>query len=128
MNKILKTSLFFILAYVLSQTAYYFFSKDNFFTSPMYILLPIFAFFAFLFFTPMIEEYTKWNKWIILGLFMGISVVCYILIFYIYMYEIFVVLQKSTMPPNLGFWGNFISSAFLGFIISGAVGIIASKK
>jgi len=59
---------------------------------------------------------------------MGISVVCYILIFYIYMYEIFVVLQKSTMPPNLGFWGNFISSAFLGFIISGAVGIIASKK
>jgi len=128
MNKILKTSLFFILAYAVAEALVYFLSKDNFFTSPMYILLPIVGFFGLFFVTPLIEEYTKWNTWIILGLFLAISFIAYWLVAYIYAYEIYTVLNNMAVPKNFGFWEQLISSAFLSFTITGAIGIIASKK
>ena len=128
MNKILKTSLFFILAYFFAEAAFYFLSKDNFFTSPMYILLPVVGFFGLFFIMPFLEEYTKWNKWVILCLFIVISIACYWLIVYIYAYEIYVVLNNTTVPADIGFWKQFTSSSFLGFVIAGTFGIIANKK
>ncbi|MFA5745343.1 MAG: hypothetical protein WCX82_00600 [archaeon] len=128
MNKILKTSIFFIFAYVIAEAIVYFLSKDNFFTSPMYILLPIVGFFGLFFITPLIEEYTKWNGWVIFTLFIVISLFAYWLVAYIYAYEIYVVLNNSTVPKDIRFWNQLITSAFFSFVIAGAIGIIASKK
>lgn len=128
MNKILKTSLFFIFAYVVAEVLVYFLSKDNFFTSPMYILLPIVGFFGLFFITPLIEEYTKWNGWVIFTLFLVISLFAYWLVAYIYAYEIYTVLNNAAVPKDIGFWNQLITSAFFGFAIAGAIGIIASKK
>ncbi len=128
MTKILKISLFFILAYVLAQVVYYFLAKDNFFTSPMYILLPIVSFFGMFLVMPVIEEYTNWNKWTIFALFIVISIICYYIVVYIFAYELYVVLNNMAVPRDLRFWQQFISSSFFGFVIAGAIGIIASKK
>lgn len=128
MKKALKIILFFLLSYVFAQGLFYFFAKENFFTSPMYILLPIVAFFGLYLLTPVVEKYTKWNKWTLLAIFVVISVLCYILIIYIFAYEIYVVLNHMAIPKNLGIWKQLISSSFLGFIVSGAIGIIASEK
>lgn len=128
MKKTLKIILYFIFAYILTQGLFYLFSKENFFTSPMYVLLPIFAFFALFVFTPIVKEYTKWNEWTILMLFVVISFIAYALIVWIYAYEVFVVLNNKAIPKDLGFWKQFINSSFLGFIVSGAIGVIAAKK
>lgn len=127
-KKTLKIILFFLLSYVLAQGLFYFLAKDNFFTSPMYILLPIVAFFGMFLLTPVLEEYTKWNKWVIFGLFIVISVICYALIVYIYAYEIYVVLNHITIPKDLQILKQLSTSSFLGFIVSGAIGVVASKK
>lgn len=128
MKKALKIILFFLLSYVLAQGLFYFLAKDNFFTSPMYILLPIVAFFGLFFVMPFVEEYTKWNKWVLFTLFIVISVLCYVLIVYIYAYEVYVVLNNMAIPKNLEILKQLMSSSFLGFIVSGAIGIIAHKK
>ena len=128
MKKALNIILFFLLSYVLAQGLFYFLAKDNFFTSPMYMLLPIVAFFGLLLVTPVVEEYTKWNKWTILILFVLISIFCYALIVYIYAYEVYTVLNNMAIPKNLEIFKQLMSSSFLGFIVSGAIGIIAAKK
>lgn len=128
MKKALNIILFFLLSYVLAQGLFYFLAKDNFFTSPMYMLLPIVAFFGLLLVTPIVEEYTKWNKWTILILFVLISIFCYALIVYIYAYEVYTVLNNMAIPKNLEIFKQLMSSSFLGFIVSGAIGIIAAKK
>jgi hypothetical protein len=128
MKKTLKIVLYFIFAYVLTQALFYLLSKDNFFTSPMYILLPIFAFISMLVFTPIIKEYTKWNEWTILGLFIVIGIICYALVVWIFAYEVYKVLNQMALPKDLEIWKQLTSSAFLGFIVSGAIGIIAAKK
>lgn len=131
MKKVLKIILFFLLSYVLAQGLFFVFAKENFFTSPMYILLPIVAFFGLFLVTPIVEDYTKWNRWTILAIFLAVSVFCYILVVYIYAYQVIVVLNDKLMPSALDFfkdfWAMFISSSFLGFVVSGAIGIIASK-
>ncbi|HOZ35846.1 MAG TPA: hypothetical protein PLK55_02585 [archaeon] len=128
MNKTLKFILFFLLSYVLAQGLFYFLAKENFFTSPMYILLPVVAFFGLYFVMPMVEEYTKWNKWTLFILFIVISVLCYVLIVYIYVYQIYIILNNMKIPKNLEILKQLMSSSFLGFIVSGAIGIIAHKK
>ena len=128
MNKILKTSILFILAYALSQLAIYFLSKDNFFKSPMYILLPIVGFFAFWYLTPVVERYTNWNFYVILGLFIGICLIVQHIIMYIYAYQIYVILNKIAIPKDLGIFKQFLSSAFFPFVISSVIGMFASKK
>ncbi len=128
MNKALKVSLFFILGYFLSQLAIYFLSKDNFFKSPMYILLPIVGFFAFYFLTPVIEKYTNWNFYVILVLFLIICILVQYLILYIYAYQIYVVLNKMAIPKDLGIFKQLLESAFFPFIISSVIGMFASKK
>lgn len=128
MNKILKASIFFIIAYVLSQTVIYFLSKDNFFTSPMYILLPIVGFFAFYFLTPAIEKYTQWNLYVIILLFIIIGLIVQYLILYIYAYQIYVVLNNTAIPKDLGVFKQLFSSAFFPFLISSVIGMFASNK
>lgn len=128
MNKVLKGSIFFILAYALSQLAIYFLSKDNFFTSPMYILLPIVGFFAFYFLTPVIENYTQWNFYMVLVSFLIICLIVQYLILYIYAYQIYVVLNNTVIPKDLEIFKQLFSSAFFPFIISSVIGMFASKK
>lgn len=123
MKKALKVSLFFIVGYFLSQLAIFFLSKDNFFKSPMYILLPIVGFFAFYFLTPYVEKYTEWNIFVIIITFLVISIISHYLVIYIYGYYIYVV--TGTMPKNLGIIDLFLSSAFLPFVISSVIGMVA---
>lgn len=128
MNKALKVSIFFIIGYFLSQLAIYFLSKDNFFTSPMYILLPIFGFFAFYFLTPVIEKYMQWNFYVVLGIFLIVCLIAQYLILYIYAYQIYVVLNKMAIPKDLGIFKQLLESAFFPFIINSVFGMFASKK
>jgi len=128
MNKILKASVFFIIAYFLSQLSVYFWSRDNFFTSPMYILLPIVGFFAAYFLIPIIEKYTNWNFGVLLGLFLVICLITHFLVIYLYAYWVFVVMREVAMPKDLGVFKQLLESAFLQFIISVVIGMFASKK
>jgi len=127
-KKTLWVMFLFIVSYALSQLAVYLWSRDNFFTSPMYILLPIVGFFGFLFLTPIIQEYTKLDFYVVLVLFLVVCAIAQCLVVYIYAYQIYVVLNSMAIPKDLGIFKQFLESAFFPFVIGCVGGMFASKK
>lgn len=128
MKKTIKVSIFFIISYIVSQMFIYFFSKENFFTSPMYILLPIVGFFVLFFLTPVVEKYTECNFYIVLLAFVIISLIAQYLVIYIYAYQIYVVLNNMEIPKGMITLSSFLNYSFFTFVISGVFGMFASKK
>jgi len=116
----------FIVSYVLSQIIIYLLSKNNFFKSPMYILLPIFAYFALYLITPMINKYIKSNNIATSIAFLIICVVSFYIVLYIFHWNTLGILNNITIEFN--YFKILLDSAFLEFTLAGIIGILFSKK
>lgn len=127
----LKTVLYFLIGVGLSFILIYFFTPEDFFKSPMYMLLPIVGFFATYYTTKYFMEYVEIKKkFVYLIFFIVIGVLGYYLAIFFYYWNI---VNLNNIPFSELFrfvFGNnqmFLTSAYLGFLVSGVFGIIASK-
>jgi len=126
-NKIIKFSVWFIISFIISQGLIYLLSKSNFFTTPMYIFLPIVGFIGFYYLTPIIEKYIEYkNKYVIASIFVLAGIFAFFIAILFYAWQI--KLLNPTWTMQLQFFKTFLDSAFIEFIISGAIGIIFSEK
>ena len=116
----------FIISYTLSQLIIYYMSGANFFKSPMYILLPIFAYFAMYFITPILIKNLNLKKWVLITTFSIIGIFAMYTALYIYHWDILKILNNA--PIKFGFWKIFLDSAYLEFLVSGIIGILFYKE
>ncbi|MFH0906006.1 MAG: hypothetical protein V1824_01555 [archaeon] len=118
-----KMAIFFVISFAISQFLVYLLSKNNFFKSPLYVLLPAVAFFGLYLLMPYVIEQTKFEKTIIAIVFL---VVC-LLAFYIALYLFFVAsqIQLGQEAAKFDFLKILFDSAFLEFIVGGLFGILA---
>ena len=126
-NKVLKFSLWLIVSFVISQGLIYLLTKENFFTTPMYIFLPIVGFIGLYHLTPMLEKYIDYkNKYKIALIFAIAGIFAFYVAVLFYAWQI--KLLNPTWIMQLQFFKVLLDSAFLEFIISGVLGIIFSEK
>jgi uncharacterized membrane protein len=124
---ILKFSLWLIISFVISQGLIYLLTKDNFFTTPMYIFLPLVGFIGFYYLTPILEKYIDYkNKYKIALVFAVLGLFAFYIAILFYAWQI--KLLNPNWPMQLQFFKVLLDSAFLEFIISGIIGIIFSEK
>ena len=116
----------FIVSYILSQIIIYLLSKNNFFKSPMYILLPIFAYFALYLITPAINKYVKSDNIATSIAFLIICVVSFYIALYIFHWNTLGILNNRAIEFN--YLKILLDSAFLEFTLAGIIGILFSKK
>ncbi|MDD4049488.1 MAG: hypothetical protein PHX47_00595 [Candidatus ainarchaeum sp.] len=122
----------FVITIIISYLLIYFITPSDFFKSPMYMLLPIVGFFGMYYFTEYTLKYMEIkNKYNLLIIFLIVGIISYFLAFFFFYWNI-INLNNLPMKELFKFIFNnydfFFKSAFLEFIISGAIGIIASKK
>jgi len=126
-KKIINFSVWFIISFIISQALIYWLSKDNFFTTPMYIFLPIVGFVGLYYLAPIIEKYVEYkNKYKLATIFVIIGLVAMFVAVLFYAWQI--KLLNPDWKMQLQFLNTLKDSAFLEFIISGAIGIIFSEK
>lgn len=124
-KKINLMLLYFLVSFIVAQIATYFLSKENFFTSPTFIILPIVGYFALYLITQPIIKDLKINKIVFLLSFIIFCFLGYYFALFFYNYNIYVILNN--MPIRMDFFKMLFESAFFSFIISGAIGILSSK-
>ncbi len=126
-NKVIRFSVWLIISFVISQGLIYLLTKSNYFTTPMYIFLPLIGFIGFYYLTPIIEKYTNYkNKYWIAIIFAIAGVFAFYIAVLFYAWQI--KLLNPTWPMQLQFFKMLLDSAFLEFIIAGIFGIIFSEK
>jgi small-conductance mechanosensitive channel len=129
-----KGIFWFIVSYIISLALIWWLSKDNFFKSPMYILLPIVGFFALYYFTKPITEFANLKKTNFLIIFTIVGIIGFIVAIYFYYWNYAILNNLGTMEImkySIGthpIFKGFITSAYLEFLISGIIGILAAKK
>ncbi|GEM_PF-823019 len=126
-KKVINFIVWFIVSFIISQALIYLLTKENFFTTPMYIFLPIVGFIGLYYLTPIIEKYTAYkNKYKIALIFaiLGLFAVFIAVLFYAWQIK----LLNPDWKMQLQFFMVLKSSAFLELIISGIFGIIFSEK
>jgi len=126
MNNKLKFWIYLIATYIVCELLVYFLSKDNFFTSPMYVLLPIIGFVGLYFVTPIACKYMKINKTIFFILFIALAVIAFYVALYFFFWNYFKVLND--LPIKFPFFKILLDSAYLEFIVAGILGAFASKS
>ena len=126
-NKInIKLIIMLVITYVISQGLIKFLSPSNFFTSPMYILLPLVGFIGMYYLAPSIMKYIHIkNKITFAGIFFVVGIFCFLIATFFFYWNTLKVLNN--MPINYPFFKLLLDSAYLEFIISGALGIITIK-
>jgi len=126
-TKIIKFVIWLIISFVISQGLIYILTNSNFFTTPMYIFLPLIGFIGLYYLTPIIEKYTSYkNKYWIATIFAVAGIFAFFIAILFYGWQI--KLLNPTWPMQLQFFKMLLDSAFLEFIISGVFGIIFSEK
>jgi len=124
--------IWFVITIIISYLLIYLITPGDFFKSPMYMLLPVVGFFGMYYFTEYVLKYMALkNKYHLLIMFVIVGIVSYFLAIFFFYWNI-INLNDMPMKELFKFLFNnydlFFKSAFLEFIISGAIGIIASKK
>ncbi len=133
-NKIkidLKAVMWFLIAIGVSYLLIYLLTPTDFFKSPMYMLLPIVGFLGAFYFSKYLMDYTEMkNKYYFAGIFLIVGIVGYYLAI-IFFYANIAILNNIPFKEILKYiFQNpslFLKSAFLEFLVSGAIGIIARK-
>jgi hypothetical protein len=125
LKKIFNVVLYFIISFIITQGLVYLLSKDNFFTSPTYVLLPVFGFFSLYLLTKPILVDLKINKIKLIVSFLIVCLLGYYFALFFYNYNIYVILNN--MPIRMNFFNMFLKSSFLTFVVSGLFGILFSK-
>jgi uncharacterized membrane protein (GlpM family) len=115
----------FLISYILSQILIYLVSKSNFFKSPLYILLPVFSYFALYLITPIINKELKINNFLTTIGFILISLIAFYVVLYMFHWNALVL---NNIPIKFDYFKIIIDSAFLEFILAGIIGILFSKK
>jgi len=126
-KKVINFIVWFIISFIISQALIYLLTTENFFTTPMYIFLPIVGFIGLYYLTPIIENYTAYkNKYKLAIIFaiLGLFAVFIAVLFYAWQIK----LLNPDWKMQLQFLIVLKSSAFLEFIVSGVFGIIFSEK
>ncbi len=121
-----RVIILFILAMGVSQILIKLLSPSNFFTSPMYILLPLVGFFSAYYIAPAVMKYMKINdKHVFAGIFVVLGVICFYIVLFIFYWNVLKVLNQQ--PISFPYWQLLLDSAFFEFIVAGAFGIISIK-
>jgi hypothetical protein len=134
LNKIkinLKAIIGFIIAIGLSYLLIYILTPADFFKSPMYMLLPIVGFLGMFYFSKYIMDYVQIkNKYYLVIAFLVVGVVGYYLAIIFFYWNIAIlndIALKEILKHIFQNQSLLLKSAFLEFLISGAIGIIAHK-
>ncbi|MDD3178203.1 MAG: hypothetical protein PHR26_01660 [Candidatus ainarchaeum sp.] len=122
----LKLIIIFIISYAFSQILIKILSPTNFFTSPMYILLPIVGFGGMYYLTPTIMKYINLkNKYYFSIIFFIIGILCFLIATFFFYWNSLKILNN--MPIKYPFFKILLDSAYLELIISGIFGILSNK-
>lgn len=121
----------FILGIIISYLLIYILTPEDFFKSPMYMLLPIIGFGFMFYFTRYVMNYVKMNNKIyFLIIFVIVGVFSYYIAIFFFYWN---VINLNNLPMSELFkfiFSNhnlFLTSAFLGYLIGSVFGIAASE-
>ena len=117
----------FILAMGVSQILVKLLSPSNFFTTPMYVLLPLVGFFATYYFSEYLMNYIQVkNKYKFAGIFLVVCLITFYIVMFIYFWNVLKILNdQAIVVPYLKL---LLDSAFLEFMIAGLIGILGIKQ
>jgi len=126
-----KMVIWFVVSLIVSYLLIYLLTPGDFFKSPMYMLLPIVGFFGMYMITEYAQKYMHIkNKYYFILIFLLVGIIAYYLAIFFFYWNI---IRLNDLPIKELFkfmiqnYKMLFSSAFLGFLISGAFGTIASK-
>ena len=122
-----KVFIFFIISFIISQILVRLLSKSNYFKSPMYVLLPIVGYFAMYYLTPNILKFMNMkNKNLFCFYFIVVALASFYVALFLFHWNVQLIL--SHVPIRFNFFKMLGNSAYLEFVISGAIGILAINE
>lgn len=127
-----KTIIFFIIAIAIVYAGIYFLNKEDFFKSPMYMVLPIIGFLGMYYTTKYFMDFMHIkNKYYFGLIFLIIGIIAYYLAIFFFYWNI-ILLNDIPFSELFKFvftnYNLFITSAFTYFLIASFFGIIATEK
>ncbi len=127
----LKAIMWFVIAIGTSYLLIYFLSPNDFFKSPMYMILPIVGFLGMYFFSKYLIDYMQIkNRYYFALIFLIVGIVSYYVAIFFYYWNIILLNNIPISELFNVMFSNpklFLSSAFLEFLFAGTLGVIASK-
>ena len=128
----IKAIILFILAIAITYAMIYIITPGDFFKSPMYMLLPIVGFLGVFFITSYVMDYMHIkNKYYFMLIFLAVGIVAYYLAILFFYWNI---IRLNNLPAKELFkfvftnYNLFLTSAFLEFLVAGAIGILATES